>query len=214
MLGIMIGTAAILGTAYVLHRTRRRYYGGRGCGYGHHRRWHDHHGHHGHHHHCHGHDPYRGGYGDARGWNDPRDDYEGRYDDYRRRGPSWGQGFGRGFDRGSVAERWAGMLAWQLDATPEQAEVIRTAFREVHDELHTLRDEGRATRDDLGKALAGERFDEELLGHIFARHDERLTNLRRSLVDALAKVHDVLRPEQRERLVRLLGHRKFGPGWI
>ncbi len=207
MIGIMIGAAAVLGTAFVLRRAHWRRYGHRrGCGHAYYGHYQGRHG--GWQGDCQG----KGhGYGDARGWNDPHD--EGPFGDHdpHERGRGWGRARFGGWGPDAV-DRWAGMLAWRLDATREQAQVIRDAFRSVHDELHSLREEGRSTRDDVAKALAGERFDEELLGLLFARHDERLESLRRTLVGALAKVHDALSPEQRERLARLIG-RRFGFGY-
>jgi uncharacterized membrane protein len=112
---------------------------------------------------------------------------------------------------GSMTDRWASMLAWRLEASPSQSEVIREAFRGVSDELRAVADERKATREDLGKAVGGERFDEQVMGDLFARHDQRLEQIRRSVVGAMAKVHDVLEPIQRERLASLLGKRGFGP---
>jgi Spy/CpxP family protein refolding chaperone len=110
-----------------------------------------------------------------------------------------------------MADRWASMLAWRLEASPSQSEVIRQAFHSVSDELHAVADERKTTREDLGKAVSGEQFDEQVMRDLFTRHDERLEQIRRSLVAAIAKVHEVLEPVQRERLAGMLGKRGFGP---
>ena len=123
-----------------------------------------------------------------------------------------GRGPGPAWRRGGFADRWSDMLAWQLDATAEQAEVFRKEFRSVREELRSLGDERGATLGDLGKALGGERFDAEVMGELFARHDQRLEQLRRALVGALANIHAVLEPAQRERLAKLIGRRGFGFG--
>lgn len=193
MFGIIIGAAAALGT--VAYLRRRRYYArhyGRHYGRHHGHRWQGHRG-----------------YGCAGPGCGPYDDYAGP-GGYAGDEPGWGRG-PWSFAGGSVADRWASMLAWRLEASPSQSEVIRAAFHAVHDELRTLADERKATRDDLGKALGGERFDEQVMGELFARHDQRLEQLRRAIVGALAKVHDVLEPVQRERLAALIGRRGFGP---
>jgi hypothetical protein len=176
----------IIGTAAVLGTAAycRRRLRRHGCG----GRWGHHHGYgHG----CHGYEDHEGFFG-------------GHAQGAWSRGP-WGR-FG-----GGMADRWASMLAWRLEASPSQSEVIRAAFRSVADELHAAADERKTTREDLGKAVGGEQFDEQVMGELFARHDQRLEQIRRSLVGALAKVHDVLEPTQRERLAAMLGRRGFGP---
>ncbi|MFV8752940.1 periplasmic heavy metal sensor [Nannocystaceae bacterium ST9] len=202
MLGIIIGTAAVLGTAAYCRRRAHRY------GYG--RRW----GHHGHGHgygqgfHGYGHHGCHGGW--QGGHDESEHDHEGFFGG-QGRGP-WGQGpWARGGFGGGMVDRWASMLAWRLEASPSQSEVIHAAFRSVADELHAVADERKATRDDLGKAVSGEHFDEQVMGELFARHDQRLEQIRRSVVGALAKIHEVLEPVQRERLAGLLGKRGFGP---
>lgn len=197
MFGIIIGAAAALGT---LAYCRRRFGHAR---WGHRARW-GHHGDHAHWGHA-GHGcGYGYGYGDGEGYDAPPWARGG----WRREG----RGQGPGWSRGGFADRWADMLAWQLDASPEQAEVIRTSFRSVREELHSLADERGTTLGDLGKAFGGERFDEQVMGELFARHDQRLEQLRRAIVGALAHIHDVLEPAQRERLAKLLGRRGFGFG--
>ena len=217
MLGIIIGTAAVLGTAAYCRRHMHRYAhgrwghhgGGHGCGYG---RW--------------GHEGHRGWQGRGcgageRGYEGSHEDHEGFFGGHGR-GPwgGYGRGYGGGggspwarggFGGGGIADRWAGMLAWRLEASPSQSEVIREAFKTVHDELHGFADERKATRDDLGKAFGSEHFDEQVMGELFARHDQRLEQLRRSVVGALAKIHEVLEPVQRERLAGMVGKRGFGP---
>lgn len=199
MLGIIIGTAAVLGAASFCRHRLHRY----GYGYG------GRYGHHGcHSRSCgprggwHGYDGHEGSHGDHEGF------FGGHAGGPWSRGP-WGRG---GFGGGGMADRWASMLAWRLEASPSQSEVIRAAFRSVHDDLHAVGDERKATREDLGKAVGGERFDEQVMGELFARHDERLSQLRASLVGALAKVHEVLEPVQRERLAALFGKRSGGAG--
>ena len=53
-------------------------------------------------------------------------------------------------------------------------------------------------------ALRRSTFDGILLGEQFARHDTILENGRKAFVGLVAKVHDALEPEQRERLADLL----------
>ncbi len=53
-------------------------------------------------------------------------------------------------------------------------------------------------------ALRRSTFDGVLLGEQFARHDTILENGRKAFVGLVAKVHDALEPEQRERLADLV----------
>lgn len=100
-------------------------------------------------------------------------------------------------------ERMAGWLSSQLDATPEQYRIIRNEAEQFADKTRDLRREFRLSRDDIAAAMAGESFDEERMGESFARQDDRIRTVREQLVGALARIHDVLDPRQRERLGRL-----------
>ena len=89
---------------------------------------------------------------------------------------------------------------------------MHDAARELFGELRSLKDEAKRSRADLGAAFGTERLDEERMGELFARHDELLSSARKAVVGALAKIHDVLDPKQREYLSRWLGSRGgFGP---
>lgn len=89
---------------------------------------------------------------------------------------------------------------------------MRDAVRELLDQLRSLKQDAWSTRSDLAGAFGDERFDEQRMGELFARHDELLGSARKALVGALAKVHEVLDPRQREQLSRWLGRRgNFGP---
>ena len=102
-------------------------------------------------------------------------------------------------------------IADRLDATREQEQVMHHAVGELLDELRTLKKDAKGTRSDLAGAFGDERLDEERLGELFARHDELLGSARKAFVAALAKIHDVLEPRQREQLSRWLGRRgNFG----
>ncbi len=113
--------------------------------------------------------------------------------------------------RSRGTEHMAGWLASELEATPEQYRVIRNEAEQFADKTQELRGEFRLSRDDITNAMRGESFDEEIMGESFARQDERIREVREQLVGALARVHDVLDPHQRERLAALsqhFGHRR------
>lgn len=89
---------------------------------------------------------------------------------------------------------------------------MHDAVRELLDELRGLKKDAKSTRHDLAGAFGDERLDEQRLGELFARHDELLGSARKAFVAALAKIHEVLEPRQREQLSRWLGRRaNFGP---
>ena len=99
-------------------------------------------------------------------------------------------------------------------ATPAQERVISAAVEEFRDELKkNVGGEGRRTRKEIVEALRRSTFDGVLLGEQFARHDTILENGRKSFVGLVAKIHDALEPEQRERLADLV---ERGPrfGWM
>ena len=104
-------------------------------------------------------------------------------------------------------------LSHAVDATPDQEKVIAAAFRELDDARRGLKDEWKTSRRDVARAFDAESFDAEVLGHAFARHDEVLESLRKTFVGALAKVHDVLDPRQRARIIDWLDGDSAGFGF-
>ncbi len=141
-------------------------------------------------------------------------------------GGSCGGGWGghRHHGRGDHHEGWGGGSAWsdrggpfwlrglfeRLDATPDQAKVIRDAIDEMRRSTSDLRDEARATREDVAKAVKSPSLDETVLGELFARHDTHLEKMRKDAVGALAKVHAVLDDRQREIFAQLIARGPFG----
>jgi uncharacterized membrane protein len=144
-------------------------------------------------------------------------------------GGGWGR---RGF-RGGHHEGWGGGGGWSrwgggfggpgmilrgilehLDATQDQEKVIVAAFHEVRDEARKHREELHKSRADIAKAMRSPGFDEVLLGELFARHDQTLEAMRRTVTGALAKVHNALDEKQRVRLAELIeeGPRAFRYG--
>ncbi|MGH1341034.1 MAG: Spy/CpxP family protein refolding chaperone [Nannocystales bacterium] len=110
--------------------------------------------------------------------------------------------------RARGTERMVGWLASKLEATPEQYRVIRNEVEQFADKTQGLRGELRLSREDITNAMRGDSFDEEIMGESFARQDERIREVREQLVGALARIHDVLEPLQRERLAEL--NHRFG----
>lgn len=110
----------------------------------------------------------------------------------------------------------ASFVAARVDANPEQYKVIRDELETLFESMRPLRREFRLSRDDFAKALRTDGFDEEILGESFARQDEQMTEVRKAIVGALARIHDVLDDRQRARLASMLesGARWGGPQWM
>jgi uncharacterized membrane protein len=124
---------------------------------------------------------------------------------------AWGHGWHRyghhyGEDRWHRGSRfsWHGFLASRLDATPDQHKVIRDEVEAFWEKTRELRRELRLSRDDIGKAMRGDAFDEEVMGESFARQDDRIREIREALVGALARIHEVLDERQRRRLADMV----------
>lgn len=180
MFGFVLGTMCVVGLGMMARRRRyHRGYGGCGGSYG---GWHRHHHHgwHGHHGDWHGHHG---------GW------HGGPYD----APPMYGRGRDRWW-RGGVH-----LMLRRIQATPDQEKVIREALEDLMVSMQEHREEFRASRHDIAGALRGESFDAEAMGELFGRHDDRLTEVRKAVMEALGRIHAVLDDTQRERLAELLG---------
>jgi uncharacterized membrane protein len=108
-------------------------------------------------------------------------------------------GFGRGpgfYSGGWFAEE----LAAGLDATSSQEKTIREALSELRDAFGRFKDAVFDSRRDVAGSVRAEAFDEVRMGETFARHDDAMSELRKAVVGALAKVHAVLDERQRARL--------------
>ena len=115
----------------------------------------------------------------------------------------WVDGPGHHHHRGGP-KGWLRYLFRHLDTTPGQEKEIAAALDELVGRAKELRGEGRATRDDVAALIRTESLDEDVLAGIFTRHDDRLREMQQAFGDALARVHQALDPEQRERLAKLL----------
>jgi hypothetical protein len=187
---VILGSLAAMGIARAFHH--RRFYGG-GCGGGgwHHRHWHRH--------------GWGGGPYSRDEWGSfDRDDsaeFRSPFADADWRGLG---GFGAGGSFGGK-RFFVRRILEHVRATPAQERVVSAAVEEFRDELKkNTGGEGRRTRKEIVDALRRSTFDGVLLGEQFARHDTILENGRKAFVGLVAKIHDALEPEQRERLADLL----------
>ena len=114
-------------------------------------------------------------------------------------GSRWGGGWrdgGEGF--------WLRGLYARLDATPGQEKVIRSIVDEMRSSGDDLRAEMRRSKHDLAVTLRSDNVDETALGEAFARHDDALDKVRKTLVGGIAKLHDALDERQRGLLAQWL----------
>ncbi|MCH9681792.1 MAG: Spy/CpxP family protein refolding chaperone [Deltaproteobacteria bacterium] len=141
-----------------------------------------------------------GGHGYDPGWDEgPRGGapWSGAGPD-RGGGPGWGRQGGR---------MWRGGLALalrRLQATPDQERVIREQLEQLRESMQSHREEWSTSRRDVAQAIRNESFDETTMGELFGRHDERLTEVRKAVMEALGHIHAVLDETQRERLAQML----------
>jgi uncharacterized membrane protein len=202
MFGFVLGTACLVGLG-IMARRRRRWYGrgyGYGCGYGpgcgdyggH--GWREHHGWHGHH------GPWGGPEGGE--WAGPRGGWSGPQGGWSSPQGGWGNRWWRG-------GLFAAMRRLQL--TPDQQTVVREELERLGTTLREHRQEWSQSRRDVAQAVRGESFDATVMGELFGRHDERLGEARKAVMEALGKIHAVLDETQRQRLAELID--RGGGGW-
>jgi hypothetical protein len=140
----------------------------------------------------------------------------------RGRRHHWGH---HGYGHHGGGRSWRGRLRWlfmRLETSPGQEKVIVEAADALTESFAKLRDELGPTRTAVAQTLRGEHFDASTLKETQARHDVLLEELRKTLQQSLAKVHEALDPKQRRELADILehgwgygwrGHRHGGCGW-
>lgn len=113
----------------------------------------------------------------------------------------WGRG---GWRRGGGSGLWLRGLFERLDTSPGQEKVIKKSVEDLFQSTRNLRGELDESRRDAARAMRGASVDEVALGEAFARQDEKLREIRKSIVGALANVHEALDEDQRNRLADML----------
>ncbi|UJR84800.1 Hypothetical protein I5071_68790 [Sandaracinus amylolyticus] len=124
-------------------------------------------------------------------------------------------GWGGGWQRGGWGGGWMRGLFERLDTSPGQEKVIKQAVEEIFGATRSLRTELDDTRRDIAAALRAGIVDEVQMGELFARHDEKLREVRKAMVGAFARVSDALDETQRKQLADLIerGLAGGGGGW-
>ncbi len=122
-----------------------------------------------------------------------------------------GHGFRRwGGRRGIGRSFWLRALYARLDTTPGQEREIRAAIEDLQSRARDAKSALPETRTNIGKALAGETFDESAFEAVRARLDATGEMLKDALSSALKRIHGVLDPKQRERLAAIVSEGGFG----
>jgi Spy/CpxP family protein refolding chaperone len=121
------------------------------------------------------------------------------------RGRGWhGRGMG-----GRGPRRWMQRRLFErLDTTPGQEKVFDAVLDEVEQKAWAARDQFRSARASYARAMKGEHFDGAAVGEAFDAQQAAVEDLKRSVKEGMAKVHEALRPEQRAQLAELI---EFGP---
>lgn len=148
----------------------------------------------------------RHGYGGGcgHGWHGGHGHGHGHgHGEHRGGGGGWGGGWREGF-RGGARNFWLRGLFERLDTTPGQEKVIKQAAEEMFEATRSGRGELEQSRKDVANALRSGIVDETAMGELFARHDEKLREVRKAFVGAFAKVSEALDEDQRKQLADML----------
>jgi hypothetical protein len=127
-------------------------------------------------------------------------------------GGRWGRGGYGGHSRWGGGRWWLRHLFQRLETTPGQEKVILTAAEEVQKAWAKVWEEKEKSRQDLGRSLKGEHFDQAAVREMFRRHDAVLDEVRKTITDQLSKVHEALDERQRREVGDLLEHGFWGGG--
>ncbi len=120
----------------------------------------------------------------------------------------WKGGFYGGHGRGfGSPRRWMTRRLFEyLDTTPGQEKVIEELVEEAEKKAWAARDQLHLGRSAFARAVRGEHFDGAAVGESFDTQQATFEELKKTLREGLAKVHEALNPEQRKRLAELIEH--------
>jgi len=137
----------------------------------------------------------------------------GRGEGFEDHGPPWarrawgGSRIGRSF--------WLRALLARLDTTPGQEREIRAAIEELRDRALDAKSSVREARENLGRAIGSDIFDDGAFEAASARADATSEKVKDAVRGALKRIHAVLDAKQRERLASIVaegGFTRWGRG--
>jgi uncharacterized membrane protein len=98
-----------------------------------------------------------------------------------------------------------------LDTSPAQEKVIREELGRLRDRARVAKDDVLAARGDLAEVIRADAFDRTRFDAALGRVDAAWAQLKTSVGDSVARIHDTLDSRQRDKLAELLASGK-GPG--
>ncbi len=115
---------------------------------------------------------------------------------------------GYGVDGMGGGPRWMlRSIFYRLGTSPSQEKVILEAVGSLHDQSGKLWGEWQQSKSEIAEAVRGETLDETKVQGAFTRHDGLISEVRKTALGAMAKIHAVLDAEQRKTLARVLEQR-------
>lgn len=121
---------------------------------------------------------------------------------------------GRGY--GGGPRRWMLRRLFQrLDTTPGQEKVIAEVLDDAEQKGWAVREQFFTARGSYARAMRGEHFDGAAVGEAFDSQQAAVEELKKSVREGMARVHEALTPEQRTVLGDLIEHgpRGMHGGW-
>ena len=108
----------------------------------------------------------------------------------------------------------AARLLRRIGATPEQERAVRAELDALSEAFLALRADARPLRGDLADLIAAPALDSARVKETIDARLQNVAALRTRVAEAIARVHDVLDPAQRERLAALVraGPHRHGCG--
>jgi Spy/CpxP family protein refolding chaperone len=108
-------------------------------------------------------------------------------------GGGWGERV-RGYGGGRFFLR---AMFERLDTTPGQEKVIQQAFEDLREKGRAAKNDMKAARAEVAKAMRSTSFDEVSVGTATAQVEAVMDSMRKAVIDAFAKVHEALDDRQR-----------------
>jgi Spy/CpxP family protein refolding chaperone len=99
-------------------------------------------------------------------------------------------------------------LSIEIDATPEQEARLIEVATGAAGELRPVKERMKATRSELQQLLTADRIDREALEALRAARLADADRISKTLVAAVADLAEVLTPEQRETVQRMIRERR------
>jgi Spy/CpxP family protein refolding chaperone len=128
-------------------------------------------------------------------------------------GHGWGGGrsWRHGWHLGGGPGHWFRIYR-SLDLDAAQKDEVRTLWLDVRQAFGAVRYDGMRTMSDVIDVALAEPLDPARLEQLAGRHADAHAQLARKVAEAVTRLHQTLRPEQRDRLREALGRRSATPG--